>query len=47
MSGDAKAKDDLNNQAAQALETQTKLAAADAQKKKDAEAAASPTPPAS
>jgi tetratricopeptide (TPR) repeat protein len=46
MSGDAKAKDDLNNQATQALETQTKLAA-EAQKKKDAEAAASPTPPAS
>jgi len=46
MSGDAKAKDDLDNQAAQARETQAKLAA-EVQKKKDAEAAASPTPPAS
>ncbi|HZT57618.1 MAG TPA: tetratricopeptide repeat protein [Pyrinomonadaceae bacterium] len=46
MSGDAKAKEDLDNQATQARETQAKLAAAD-QKKKEAEAAASPTPPAS
>ncbi|HST52700.1 MAG TPA: hypothetical protein VLJ61_11875 [Pyrinomonadaceae bacterium] len=46
MSNDAKAKDDLDNQATQARETQAKLAA-EAQKKKDAEAAASPTPPAS
>jgi hypothetical protein len=46
MSGDAKAKDDLDNQAAQARETQAKLAAEE-QKRKEAEAAASPTPPAS
>jgi hypothetical protein len=46
MAGDAKAKDDFDNQATQARDTQTKLAA-EAQKKKEAEAAASPTPPAS
>ena len=46
MSGDAKAKEDFDNQATQARDTQTKLAQ-DAQKKKEAEEAASPTPPAS
>ena len=44
MAGDTKAKDDLDNQATQARDTQTKLAG-EAQKKKEAEAAASPTPP--
>ena len=46
MAGDAKAKDDYNAQAQQALETQTRLAA-EAKKKQEAEQAASPTPPAS
>jgi hypothetical protein len=45
MAGDTKAKEDFDNQAAQARETQAKLAEA-AQKKKEAEEAAkSPTPP--
>jgi hypothetical protein len=44
MAGDQKAKDDFSAQAQQALETQTRLAAED-KKKKEAEQAASPTPP--
>jgi len=46
MAGDAKAKEDLDKQYTEALDTQKRLAAADA-KKKEAEAAKSPTPPAS
>jgi tetratricopeptide (TPR) repeat protein len=47
MAGDAKAKEDFDNQYTAALDTQKKLAAADAKKKEAEEAAKSPTPPAS
>jgi tetratricopeptide (TPR) repeat protein len=46
MAGDAKAKEDFDKQYTEALETQKRFAAADA-KKKEEEAAKSPTPPAS
>jgi hypothetical protein len=46
MAGDQQAKQNFDNQATQALETQTRLSAED-KKKKEAEQAASPTPPAS
>jgi hypothetical protein len=46
MAGDAKAKEDFDKQYTAALDTQKRLAAADA-KKKEEEAAKSPTPPAS
>jgi tetratricopeptide (TPR) repeat protein len=46
MAGDAKAKDDFDKQYTEALDTQKRLAAA-AAKQKEAEAAKSPTPPAS
>ena len=46
MAGDAAAKDGFDKQYTEALDTQKRLAAADA-KKKEAEAAKSPTPPAS
>jgi hypothetical protein len=46
MAGDAAAKDGFDKQYTEALDTQKRLAAADAKKKED-EAAKSPTPPAS
>jgi hypothetical protein len=46
MAGDTAAKQNYDNQATQALETQTRLAS-EAKKKQEAEQAASPTPPAS
>ena len=47
MAGDAKAKGDFDNQYTAALETQKKLAAAEAKKKEAEGASKNPTPPAS
>ncbi|HJQ34058.1 MAG TPA: hypothetical protein VJ866_17900 [Pyrinomonadaceae bacterium] len=47
MAGDAKAKEDFDNQYTAALDTQKKLAAAEAKRKEADEAAKNPPPPAS